>query len=375
MRTLLVLAALLVFAVPASATTSRILAPMDWWPVPSPDGSHVAYTRVFPNHMELYSLDLRTQRSVRVAANGFQLAPSWSGDGKHLAFAVGGVLWIANSDGSGKHRYLAPTKAFAPAWQPGGGRLAYLTTHGAQNTDLWVAGRLWATNAIGRPAWSPDGKALAFQRDGGIYVARGPQTELRVVSIANPGAPAWSRTGTRIAFTAAGAVFVVPADGSTAPKKVAKGLVSAGTPGWAPADDRLAVPFQRGVTVVRADGSGPAGGTLVRGASGPGAAYRPGTSTLIASGARRRCPGHVAIASFAAGGQRTLTGSCVVSGTTGADVIEGTSLWGDIVLAGAGNDRVHVNDGHTDRVDCGPGRDTVWADRTDRLTRCETVHR
>jgi hypothetical protein len=56
-------------------------------------------------------------------------------------------------------------------------------------------------------------------------------------------------------------------------------------------------------------------------------------------------------------------------------VIEGTALWGDVILGLAGNDRIHANDRHTDRVNCGPGRDTVWADRTDRLTHCEIVHR
>ena len=56
-------------------------------------------------------------------------------------------------------------------------------------------------------------------------------------------------------------------------------------------------------------------------------------------------------------------------------MIEGTPREGDVISAGAGNDAVHANDGHTDRVDCGPGRDVVWADRTDRLTRCEVVHR
>jgi Tol biopolymer transport system component len=375
MRRLLLFAVFFLLAVPAAATTTRVLAPMDWWPVPSPDGNHVAFTRVFPNHMELYSVDLRSHRSVRVGANAFQLAPNWSSDGTQLAYAAGGVLWVVNADGSGKHRYVAPQKAFAPAWQPGGSQLAYLTTHGAQNTDLWVAGKLWATNVIGRSAWSPDGKALAFQRDDGIYVARGSLVETRLASIANPGAPVWSHDGTRIAFSVTSVVFVVPADSSTPPKAVANALVSAGTPSWAPGDGLLAVPFQRGVVTVRADGSGPASGTLVRGAAGLGVSYLPGGSALLASGARSVCPGHVAIASFASGRQQTLTGSCQISGTPGADVIEGTSSWGDVILAGAGNDRVHANDGHTDRVDCGPGRDTVWADRTDRLTHCEIVHR
>ena len=79
-------------------------------------------------------------------------------------------------------------KAFAPAWRPNSTQLAYLTTHGAQNTDLWVAGALWARNVIGRPAWSPDGSAIAFQRDNGIYVASGPGVETQLASIANPGA-------------------------------------------------------------------------------------------------------------------------------------------------------------------------------------------
>jgi hypothetical protein len=72
---------------------------------------------------------------------------------------------------------------------------------------------------------------------------------------------------------------------------------------------------------------------------------------------------------------RTLTGSCLITGTARADVIEGTPLGGDAIQGLAGNDRIHANDGHTDRVNCGAGRDTVWADRTDKLTGCEIVHR
>jgi Tol biopolymer transport system component len=375
MKKLIVFAAVLLLAVPADATTSRIFAPFDWWPVPSPDGSHVAFTRVFPNHMEVYSLDLRLHRSVRVGANTGQLDPSWSGDGKQFAYSAGGLLWIVNADGTGKHRYLAPTAAFAPAWRPGGTQLAYLETHGSQNTDLWVAGKLWAANVISRPAWSRDGTTVAFQRDDGIYVARGPDDETRLASIANPGAPVWSHDGTRIAYSVVSVVFVARADGSAPPTGVANALASAGTPAWAPGDAQLAVPYRLGVTVVRADGTGPATGTFVRGAGGPGVAYRPGSAALLASGARSTCPGHVAVGSFSAGREQILTGSCLISGTPGADVIEGTSSWGDVILAGGGNDQIHANDGHTDRVDCGPGRDTVWADRTDRLTHCEIVHR
>jgi hypothetical protein len=65
----------------------------------------------------------------------------------------------------------------------------------------------------------------------------------------------------------------------------------------------------------------------------------------------------------------------VIAGTAGGDVIEGTQREGDVIRGGAGDDRIHAGDRHTDRIACGPGRDTVWADRLDRLTGCETVHR
>jgi dipeptidyl aminopeptidase/acylaminoacyl peptidase len=373
-KRLLVVAAFFVLAVPASATTARILAPLDWWPVWSPNGARIAFTRVYPNHMELYTVAVAGGRVTRIASNSFQLAPTWSSTGTRLAYAVGGVLWIANADGTGKHRYVAPTRAFAPAWRPGTAELAYLTTHGSKNTDLWVAGRLWAPNAIGVPAWSPDGKQLAFQRDDGIYVATGPGAERRVVSIANPGPPAWSHDGLRIAYAVKSVAFVVAADGSRAPISVANALSGIRTPSWSPDDSRLVLPYDRGVTTVRSAG-GDGQGTGVKGASGPGAVYAPTSTAIAASGARPGCPAHAGIVEFAGETVKPLSGSCLIVGTPKADVIEGTPLWGDVIEAGAGNDQVHANDGHTDRVNCGPGRDTVWADRTDRLTGCEIVHR
>jgi hypothetical protein len=43
--------------------------------------------------------------------------------------------------------------------------------------------------------------------------------------------------------------------------------------------------------------------------------------------------------------------------------------------AGAGNDTIHARNGRRDTIDCGAGRDTVWADRIDRLAHCEIVRR
>jgi hypothetical protein len=205
-------------------------------------------------------------------------------------------------------------KAFAPAWRPNSTQLAYLTTHGSQNTDLWVGGALWARDVIGRPAWSPDGSAIAFQRDDGIYVATGPGIETRLSSIANPGPPAWSSDGKSIAYGVTSVVFTVPADGSAAPKGVANALADVAGVGWRPDGTGLAVAYLRGVSLVRFTGPGAGGqGTPVRGASGPGVAYLPKSNVLLVSGSAGGCGGRIGIAELSGGTLHQLTGCKALS--------------------------------------------------------------
>jgi hypothetical protein len=334
-RRLLVLGVLLVFAVPASATTSRILAPKDWWPVWSPNAKQIAFTRVYPNRQELWVLT--GGRGVHVGTSASQLNPSWSSNGTRLAYSSGGVVYTVNANGSQKTRYVP--HGFAPAWRPQSSDIAYLN-----GMNLFVAGTRWAQNVIGAPAWSPDGKLVAFQRDDGIYVAPGPGLQRKLVSVSNPGPPSWSHDGQWVAYVAHGALYVVRAGGSPPQLKSRSVSLAVARPSWSLSDVR--------VTADRV--------------------WSPATNDYTAPGGKPGCPGHTVLL---LNGKRALTGSCLVVGTAKADVIEGTPLWGDVIVAGAGNDRVHANDRHTDRVNCGPGRDAVWADRTDRLTGCETVHR
>jgi Ca2+-binding RTX toxin-like protein len=44
-------------------------------------------------------------------------------------------------------------------------------------------------------------------------------------------------------------------------------------------------------------------------------------------------------------------------------------------LGGRGGDQIWTDDGNPDVVDCGTGKDVVYADRHDRLSRCERVLR
>lgn len=163
----------------------------------------------------------------------------------------------------------------------------------------------------------------------------------------------------------------MPADASAGPTQVAGPFRAVGPLTWAPAGDAIAFTADGNLELATLGGQA---SVLVKGA-GTGASFAPTDPrgrVLAYSAQMPRCPGHLGIRIY---GQGVLTGTCAITGTGGDDVIEGTSLWGDVIRAGAGDDRIHAGDGHTDTILCGPGRDTVWADRTDTLSGCEIVHR
>src|SRR5439155_2819371 len=67
--------------------------------------------------------------------------------------------------------------------------------------------------------------------------------------------------------------------------------------------------------------------------------------------------------------------AATIRGTLRSELLLGTPA-PDRIVAGAGSDFVQAAFGGVDRVDCGPGRDVVTADASDRLAAsCETVSR
>jgi Ca2+-binding RTX toxin-like protein len=81
---------------------------------------------------------------------------------------------------------------------------------------------------------------------------------------------------------------------------------------------------------------------------------------------------------YGMGGNDTLnggTGKDRLYGGAGNDLLL-PGAGADTVYGGAGNDVVRARDTVADVIDCGTGRDTVYADRHDKVAKnCEIVHR
>lgn len=134
-------------------------------------------------------------------------------------------LAIMNADGTNV-RFLTSTydPEGHPAWSPDGRKIAYEFQYGISiiNADGTNPVRLLENGAT--PKWSPDGKRILFARSINlspkIHVINADGTNL--VQLTNTKdddrTPSWSPDGTQIVFSRAGTIWVMNADGTGAKK-------------------------------------------------------------------------------------------------------------------------------------------------------------
>jgi Tol biopolymer transport system component len=206
-------------------------------PVLSPDGSRVAFLSSRSRlSIDLYIADAATGRIQRklisTAANPhfdslqfISSAGAWDPTGRRIAVAAiregAPVLAVYNADNGAREREIAipgVDEVFHPAWSPDGRFLAFSGLAGGYS-DLWIvelaSGQLrkLTTDAFAdlQPSWSPDGRRLVFATDRfsssldtlqfGEYelalmdVASGRAARLATFEGTRHNSPQWSRDG------------------------------------------------------------------------------------------------------------------------------------------------------------------------------------
>lgn len=160
------------------------------------------------------------------AIGGFRAHPSFSPDGRSIAFASSsdndfavGSLWVITDRGREAVRLVKGIN-FDPAWSPDGGRIAYSKTdlhEGLLVSDIYSiksdgGGEIRLTHGAraSQPAWSPDGRALVFARNingrSEIFSMNdegGDLVQLTHSDVPSQNySPVWSPDGKKIAFSA-----------------------------------------------------------------------------------------------------------------------------------------------------------------------------
>jgi Tol biopolymer transport system component len=212
--------------------------------------------------------------------------PAWSADGTRIAFYsrhepssedhTSDGIWIMNADGSEPHLVLAAAVYGGTlTWSPDGRKIAFaqygcapsfsscstslytVSVDGTGLTELMPAAQApcgpgchWADDFD--PAWSPDGKTIAFisDRDPSSPTSRSPRYRLFTMSPDGTGltnlepsasdqfGPDWSPDSQRLAFvkTPDGfpQVYVMDADGTGEARLTDVPGFSAANPSWAP---------------------------------------------------------------------------------------------------------------------------------------------
>lgn len=232
-----------------------------------------------------------TKQLTDTSVRHYNVEPSYSADGRKIAWERTGDIWVMNANGTDKDRLTSgPGYDSGPAFSPDGRRVAFTRYDPDEGrTDIYLkaldgAGLRRVTNSQDyerRPVFSPNGRRIAFARDaaipgcsgcadwGEVVTVRPDGTSVKVLTDladqVNPGAPDWSPDGRRLVFAVldSGAerarIYTIGADGAGQQTVFAPvGSLSASDPVFSPDGTRIAFAYERGADIwtVNPDGTG-----------------------------------------------------------------------------------------------------------------------
>jgi Tol biopolymer transport system component len=204
------------------------------WPSFSPDGKRLALSVGEQGNRDIWIYEWQRDIMARLTLGGNYGAPTWSPDGQYVIFSgvgAGGLFWT-RADGAGQPQPLTQSRNLqvSPSFTPDGKRLAYVEPLGrnARISTVPVEDRAGQLR-VGTPeqflemplvaglaivTLSPDGRWLAYHstESGGneVYVRAFPGSGGKW-QISNAGGmfPIWSRTGRELFYQSGDQIMAV----------------------------------------------------------------------------------------------------------------------------------------------------------------------
>jgi dipeptidyl aminopeptidase/acylaminoacyl peptidase len=214
---------------------------------PSPPADTIAFTR---DYTIVAIRPSATSAPRPLTTSGCCSVSAWSPDHTLLAVNDHTDIAIVRADGTVVRRLDAST-VFAPAWSPDGRQIAFSASPaGGSNggpirivsTDGKHAARTVANVFAGRVAWSPDGTRIAFTSlDEPLHVDVLTLATGKVTRLTNgPGTeqwdPSWSAATGRIVFASTAGIYDVDGNGRGRHELVAaqRPCCNVASPSWSP---------------------------------------------------------------------------------------------------------------------------------------------
>lgn len=228
--------------------------------------SRIVFVRqLAPGVKELFQVDRDGANVLQLTTHkSLTLSPSVASDGRlaYMTYKGGSPeIWGQKKPG-GAHQKLYPLSGkaegpcYAPAWSPDGRKLAFVQGDRRGNSDIMIldmessrARRLTDSNCINMsPCWNPAGTQLAFtsDREGNPQIYLMEEDGSNVRRLSREGnyneSPTWSPSGSMIAYVSRFEgkfdLFVYKL-GEGKSYQITTGVASSESPSWSPDERRL----------------------------------------------------------------------------------------------------------------------------------------
>lgn len=232
------------------------------------DACLIAYEHGTEKELRINLIEINSGNILSLTpANSSFFDPSWSPDGRQLAFSTQPIagssgseyvqIHIMNADGTGQRQVTNhPNHSCYPAWSPDGKQIAFGAPCDDLQSSIYVintdgSGERRLTTHTGtsiNPTWSPDGRQIAFTSaeidNVQIYVIDidgGNMRQLTTLPSLNAD-PAWSPDGKQIAFMSIRdgeyAIYVMDANGGNV-RRISQNIDLVQQPSWSPDGNQI----------------------------------------------------------------------------------------------------------------------------------------